>query len=95
MSINAYKLITTLTEDGTLLLNDIPCPAGTAVEVIVLVIPEGELSKYDVQGRSDDASAGETSSAKVQESGADYLGAIAHTLTEWNSEADNSAYRHL
>lgn len=88
MSINAYKLITTLTEDGTLVVNDIPCPAGTSVEVIVLVIPEGELSRYE--GQSDEAL-----SANVQESGADYLGAIAHTLTEWNSEADNSAYRHL
>ncbi len=95
MSINAYKLTTTLTEDGTILLKDIPCPAGTSVEVIVLVIPEGELSKYDVQSQSDDAGAGESSSATVKESGADYLGAIAHTMTEWNSEADNSAYRHL
>ncbi|MFM1843463.1 MAG: hypothetical protein RLZZ490_2206 [Cyanobacteriota bacterium] len=88
MSINAYKLITTLTEDGTLTLNDLPCPAGTSVEVIVLVIPEGELSQYE--GQSEEAL-----SAKVKEAGADYLGAIAHTMTEWNSEADNSAYRHL
>jgi len=95
MSINAYKLTTTLTEDGTLVLNDIPCPAGTSVEVIVLVLPEGAVSQYDEFDQSDDAGAGETSSAKVKESGADYLGAIAHTMTEWNSEADNSAYRHL
>ncbi|MEB3160021.1 MAG: hypothetical protein VKL20_01030 [Synechocystis sp.] len=54
----------------------------------MLVIPEGELSQYE--GQSEEAL-----SAKVQEAGADYLGAIAHTMTEWNSDADNSAYRHL
>jgi hypothetical protein len=90
MSINAYKLTTTLTEDGTLTLNDIPCPAGTSVEVVVLVIPEGDIAQHDNQSQSD-----EPSSAKVQESGADYLSAIVQTMTEWNSEADNSAYRHL
>lgn len=88
MSINAFKLTTTLTEDGTLTLSDIPCPAGTSVEVIVLVLPEGAASESDDQSQ-------EALAAKVQASGADYLSAVNYTLTEWNSEADNSAYRHL
>lgn len=89
MSINAFKLTTTLTEDGTILLQDIPCPAGTSVEVIVLVLPEGALSQSEKTGKKGSAS------TSAKEAGADYLTAIAGTMTEWNSEADNSAYRHL
>lgn len=88
MSINAYKLATTLTEDGTLLIQDLPCPAGTSVEVIVLVPPAGMVLPQ--AGR-----ASTPGSAKVKESGGDYMAATVATMTEWNSEADNSAYRHL
>lgn len=88
MSINAYKLATTLTEDGTLLLQDLPCPAGTSVEVIVLVAPQGMVLPQAEKAKG-------PASGKVKEHGADYMTATANTMTEWNSEADNSAYRHL
>ncbi|MEB3229024.1 MAG: hypothetical protein VKJ27_11645 [Synechocystis sp.] len=54
----------------------------------MLVLPEGAASESDDQSQ-------EALAAKVQASGADYLSAVNYTLTEWNSEADNSAYRHL
>ena len=88
MSINAYKLATTLTEDGTLLLQDLPCPAGTSVEVIVLVAPQGMVLPQAERAQG-------PAPGKVGESGADYMAATVDTMTEWNSEADNSAYRHL
>jgi hypothetical protein len=88
MSISAYKLATTLTEDGTLLLQDLPCPAGTSVEVIVLVAPQGTVLPQAEKAKG-------PISGKVKDSGADYMTATANAMTEWNSEADNSAYRHL
>ena len=89
MSINAYRQTATLTEDGVLQLKDIPCPAGTAVEVIILVPPSGSVTS-DSTVNSPNAAVFDDPDAN-----ADYMTTVAATLSEWNSEADHSAYRHL
>lgn len=57
---NAYKVETTLTEDGTLKLQGLPFHAGDAVEVIILqrpsfqqeqtAIPTSESDLYPLRG---------------------------------------------
>ncbi|MCF2971508.1 hypothetical protein L1047_09910 [Synechococcus sp. Nb3U1] len=93
---NAHKLAATLMEDGTLVLKGLPFHAGDTVEIIILEQSKAELSSqafsgdYPLQGtvlRYD-----EPSSPAVD---GEYLDAVAATLTEWDSEADNLAYQDL
>lgn len=48
----AYHVQTTVANDGTLKLNNLPFPAGEAVEVIVLTRPSPSLrqSNYSLRG---------------------------------------------
>jgi hypothetical protein len=59
---NAYKIEAVLTEDGTLMLKDIPFYAGDAVEVVIMAnkavtsqqtvtIPQPEHNLYPLQGK--------------------------------------------
>ena len=50
----AYRVETTLEQDGTLTLSNLPLRAGEAVEVIILVQPPGVVSHqhYPLRGTS-------------------------------------------
>lgn len=53
---NAHKLATTLTEDGTLVLKELPFHAGDAVEIIILeqskeqTVSPRQQTEYPLQG---------------------------------------------
>lgn len=51
-TLQAHRVETTLTQDGTLTLDHLPFPAGTAVEVIVLprVAPSQAQNRYPLRG---------------------------------------------
>lgn len=49
--LQAHRIETTLTEDGTLTLDGLPFGAGEAVEVIVLPQPAVPASESDPQNR--------------------------------------------
>jgi len=85
---NAHKLAATVKQDGTILLEGLPFHAGDRVEIIIL--EQAKVSHRPLAGsvlRYDDRF--ET----VIDN--DYLDAVAATLTEWNSEADELAYQNL
>lgn len=93
---NAHKVAATLMEDGTLVLKGLPFHAGDTVEIIILEQSKDEplnqqsLAQLPLQGtvlRYDEPF--EPVADK------DYLDAVAATLTEWNSEADDLAYNNL
>jgi hypothetical protein len=93
---NAHKVAATFMEDGTLVLKGLPFHAGDTVEIIILEQPQEDQRPWLAQGshslagtvqHNDDALA-----SLVDE---EYLDAVAETLTEWNSEADDLAYSHL
>lgn len=92
---NAYKLETILTEDGILVLQKLPFQAGDAVEIIILeqskISPssspeqpihslKGSILGYDDRFESTDR---------------EYLGGISSMMSEWESDADECAYRDL
>lgn len=81
---NAYKTKAELGKDGTLLLEGLPFSSGQWVEVIVLDVEEPVTTHETTVQRS------VTSSQDT-----DYLTAVSATLTEWQSEADEIAYRDL
>jgi hypothetical protein len=93
---NAHKLAVTLMEDGTLVLQGLPFHAGDTVEIIILEQSKAELSSqaspgnYPLQGTA--LGYDEPLSPAVD---GEYLDAVAATLTEWDSEADNLAYQDL
>lgn len=88
---HAHKLTATLGEDGTLVLKGLPFHAGDRVEIIILEQTKAERPRdYPLRGtvlRYDDPF--------EQVIDCDYLDAVAATLTEWNSEADELAYQNL
>lgn len=93
---NAHRLAATLMEDGTLVLQGLPFQAGDTVEIIILEQPkadpilgrgEGSPSLPEAVRRDDEA--------LLPLLDAEYLDAVAATLTEWTSEADERAYSHL
>ena len=51
-TLGAYRVETTLTQDGTLTLDYLPFPAGMAVEVIVLprIAPDQTQDRYPLRG---------------------------------------------
>jgi hypothetical protein len=46
----AYRLETTLQENGTLTLHNLPLPAGETVEVIILVPSPSQQNDYPLRG---------------------------------------------
>ncbi len=51
-TLQAHRIETTLTQDGTLTLDHLPFPAGAAVEVIVLprIAPNQTQDRYPLRG---------------------------------------------
>jgi len=51
-TLQAHRIETTVTQDGTLTLDHLPFPAGAAVEVIVLprVAPDQAQGRYPLRG---------------------------------------------
>ena len=94
---NAHKLAATLMEDGTLVLKGLPFHAGDTVEIIILEQPKEKLAsppqqtEYPLQGKQPDRY-DEPFEPVIDK---EYLDAVAATLTEWNSEADELAYQNL
>ncbi|MBF2075185.1 MAG: hypothetical protein IGS50_15695 [Synechococcales cyanobacterium C42_A2020_086] len=93
---NAHKLAATLIEDGTLILKGLPFHAGDTVEIIILEQPKTDTqpqtspSDYPLQGtvlRYDEPFKPAVSTEDWE--------AISATMTEWNSKADELAYRNL
>ena len=93
---NAHKLAVTLLEDGTLVLKGLPFHAGDTVEIIILEQPKEAWPRqlypgdYPLQGTV--LGYDDTLEPVFDK---DYLDAVATTLTEWNSEADELAYQNL
>ena len=81
---NAYKTKAELGKDGTLLLEGLPFSSGQWVEVIVLDVEEPVTTHETTVQRS-----------VTSPQDTDYLTAVSATLTEWQSEADEIAYRDL
>jgi hypothetical protein len=92
---NAYKIETVLTEDGTVLLKELPFQAGDAVEIIILeqsktpLPPSSEQPIRSLKGsilRYDEP---------FEPADREYLKGISSMMREWESEADECAYRDL
>lgn len=94
---NAYKVETVLAEDGTVLLKGLPFHAGDAVEIIILErSQELSLSQLPESGFSFQAKQRDQQEQSLEAvTDLDYLTAVAETMVEWNSEADNLAYANL
>jgi hypothetical protein len=94
---NAHKIAATLTQDGTLVLQGLPFQAGDRVEVVILeqsqtpVETQSPAANYPLQGKQPYRYDEPTEPV----GDADYLNAVAATLTEWDSEADEQAYQTL
>lgn len=94
---NAHKLAATLTQDGTLVLEGLPFQAGDTVEIIILEQPKEQLAsspqeaEYPLQDKQP-YRYDEPFEPVVDQ---DYLDAVASTLTEWDSDADERAYQNL
>lgn len=82
---NAYKIKTELGKDGTLLLEGLPFSSGQWVEVIVLDAEEPVTLQSTLTVKH----------PRTTPQDADYLAAVSATMTEWQSEADEIAYRDL
>lgn len=97
---NAHKVETVLTEDGTLLLKELPFHAGDAVEVILLERPKTQqdtiiLQKsgsnlYPLQGKQP-----YRYDEPFEPGYRDYLKGISSIMSEWESDADECAYSDL
>lgn len=81
---NAYKVDAIVTEDGLAILEGLPLPIGSSVEVIILdngvlgqkgLLPQTAISQPALQS--------------------EYLLGISSLMTEWESAADESAYQDL
>jgi hypothetical protein len=99
---NAYKVNAIVTENGLAILERLPLPVGSSVEVIIL---DNEMFVGVPQLRSAQvASPVENRQALHQQTDSlfpskdlqpDYLVGISSLMTEWESAADESAYQDL
>jgi hypothetical protein len=82
---NAYKVNAIVTEDGLTMLEKLPLPVGSSVEVIILdngmLIEKGLLPQ--------------TANFSQPALQSEYLLGISSLMTEWESAADESAYQDL
>ncbi|URR36254.1 hypothetical protein NBE99_03730 [Thermosynechococcus sp. HN-54] len=93
---HAHKLTATLIEDGTLVLKGLPFHTGDTVEVIILEQPkENPLTRPEQVSPPPQGTVLRYNEPLETAAGNDYLDAVAATLIEWNSEADDLAYSHL
>ncbi len=81
---NAYKVDAIVTEDGLAILEKLPLPVGSSVEVIIL--DNGMLSQKELLPET------AISQPALQP---EYLLGISSLMTEWESAADESAYQDL
>lgn len=92
---NAHKLAVTLTQDGTLLLEELPFHAGDTVEIIILEQSKAEATDPRSSNRPLAGTVLRYDEPLEPVADQDYLDAVAATLTEWDSEADELAYQNL
>jgi hypothetical protein len=93
---NAHKVAATLTQDGILVLQGLPFYAGDAVEIIILEQAKAPQPSESPQVEiSTQSSMTRYNNSFAAVSDVDYLTAVAETLTEWGSEADEIAYSNL
>jgi hypothetical protein len=91
---NAHKLATTLTQDGTLVLQGLPFQAGDHVEIIIREQPPTNKAALSADHPlQTDELQGENASVTMEN--AEYLNAVTATLNEWESDADEHAYHSL
>jgi hypothetical protein len=82
---NAYKVDAIVTEDGLAILEGLPLPVGSSVEVIIL--DNGMLGQKGLLPQ--------TSIVSQPTLQPEYLLGISSLMTEWESAADESAYQDL
>ena len=82
---NAYKVDAIVTENGLAILAGLPLPVGSSVEVIIL--DNGMLDRKELLPQT-----AIFSQPALQP---EYLVGISSLMTEWESEADESAYQDL
>lgn len=83
---NAYKVNAIVTEDGLAILEGLPLPVGSSVEVIIIdngmLVGQKELLP-------------QTAIVPQPTLEPEYLLGISLLMTEWESAADESAYQDL
>ncbi|MBW4668087.1 MAG: hypothetical protein KME60_11855 [Cyanomargarita calcarea GSE-NOS-MK-12-04C] len=82
---NAYKVDAIVTEDGLAILERLPLPVGSSVEVIIL--DNGMLGQKGLLPQK-----AIFSQPALQP---EYLLGISSLMTEWESAADESAYQDI
>ena len=97
---NAHRVETILTEDGVLVLQHLPFHAGDAVYVIVMertqthqdkiINQKSESNLYPLQGKQPYCY-----DELLEPADREYLLEISSMMSEWESEADECAYRDL
>ncbi len=91
---NAYKVDAIVTENGLVILEGLPLPVGSSVEVIVLDngMFVGGASPAENQKGLRQQMVSLFPSTVLQP---DYLVGISSLMNEWESAADESAYQDL
>jgi len=97
---NTYKIQTVLTEDGTVLLKELPFHAGDAVEVIIRSHPKTQQDKIITnKSASNLYPLREKEPSRYDEplepADREYLKGSSSMMSEWESEADECAYSDL
>jgi hypothetical protein len=82
---NAYKVNAIVTEDGLAILEKLPLPVGSSVEIIIL--DNGMLGQK--------VCLPQTAIFSQPALQSEYLLGISSQMTEWESAADESAYQDL
>jgi hypothetical protein len=91
---NAYKVDAIVTENGLAILEKLPLPVGSSVEVIIL--DNGMFVEVISPIENRQALHQQTDSLfPSTDLQPDYLVGISSLMTEWESAADESAYRDL
>jgi hypothetical protein len=91
---NAYKVDAIVTESGLTILEKLPLPVGSSVEVIILdngmfvSVPSPVENRQALHQQTD-------SLFPRTDLQPDYLVGISSLMTEWESAADESAYQDL
>ena len=83
---NAYKVDAIVTKNGLTILEGLPLPIGSSVEVIIL--DNGMSNPKELLSQTDPASSTITLESE-------YLVGVSSLMNEWESAADESAYQDL
>jgi hypothetical protein len=91
---NAYRVDAIVTENGLAILEKLPLPVGSSVEVIIL--DNGLFVSVASSVENQQALPQQTDSLfPSTDLQPDYLVGISSLMTEWESAADESAYQDL